>query len=341
MPKVSIVVPNYNHARFLRRRVDTILHQTFQDFELILLDDCSADESGQILSSYTADPRVRLELNTTNSGSTFRQWNKGVGLARGEYVWIAESDDYADAKLLERLVGVLDSGPKVVFAYCRSWRVSAADTVEGFADSYLDYLQTSRWTADYLADGYEEFRQYFVRLNIVPNASAVVFRKAIYEAVGGADESFRLCGDWKLWGSMSLKGDIAYLGEPLNYFRFHDQSVRGRDKLRDMSTEEMLRVAHWLLQRLPVPDSEGSEIRKFHSLHWTKAMTAKGLSIKRRRAILQNAMIVDPAALRRLFRAVFQRFIGDHIRIFIWHPTLDATRPLRQALGLRRKHKTV
>ena len=101
-----------NHARFLPKRVDSILGQTFQDFELILLDDCSTDDSRSILSKYADDPRVRIELNEVNSGSPFKQWNEGVRLAHGGYVWIAESDDYADEKLLERLVAVLDAGPK-------------------------------------------------------------------------------------------------------------------------------------------------------------------------------------------------------------------------------------
>src|ERR1700691_3837398 len=127
MPKVSVVIPNYNHARFLPRRIETVLQQTFQDFEVIFLDDCSTDSSRPILSSYANNPIVRIEFNSVNSGSTFKQWNKGVGLARGEYVWIAESDDYADPRFLERLVGVLDSEPEAAFAYCRSWRVSGED----------------------------------------------------------------------------------------------------------------------------------------------------------------------------------------------------------------------
>ena len=124
IPRVSVVIPNYNHARFLRRRIETVLQQTFQDFELILLDDCSTDESRSIISSYANNPKIRVEFNLVNSGSTFKQWNKGVGLARGEYVWIAESDDYSDARFLEQLVGVLDPKPEVAFAFCRSWRVS-------------------------------------------------------------------------------------------------------------------------------------------------------------------------------------------------------------------------
>ena len=113
MPKVSVIIPNYNHARFLRQRIESVLGQTYQDFEVILLDDCSTDESRSIISEYAKNPRVRIEFNETNSGSTFKQWNKGVRLARGEYVWMAESDDYADERLLERLVKVLDEEPEV------------------------------------------------------------------------------------------------------------------------------------------------------------------------------------------------------------------------------------
>src|SRR5437879_548872 len=76
MPTVSVIVPNYNHARYLRRRIDSILAQTYRDFELILLDDGSTDESRSILSEYGNDPRVKIELNERNSGNTFKQWNK-------------------------------------------------------------------------------------------------------------------------------------------------------------------------------------------------------------------------------------------------------------------------
>ncbi|HTU34206.1 MAG TPA: glycosyltransferase, partial [Candidatus Acidoferrum sp.] len=69
MPTVSVVVPNYNHARFLRQRIDTIFGQTYEDFEVILLDDYSSDDSRAILSDYACNPRVRLEFNDANSGS--------------------------------------------------------------------------------------------------------------------------------------------------------------------------------------------------------------------------------------------------------------------------------
>lgn len=85
-PLVSVIVPNYNHVRFLPKRIDSILRQAYQDVELILPDDCSTDGSRKFLSQYGGNPRVRLEFNHVNSGSTYKQWNRGVSLAQGEYV---------------------------------------------------------------------------------------------------------------------------------------------------------------------------------------------------------------------------------------------------------------
>ena len=345
MPKVSVVIPNYNHARYLRRRIDSVLQQTYQDFEIILLDDNSTDDSRQILSSYAGDPRVRLEFNSANSGSPFKQWNKGVRMARSEYVWIAESDDYADERFLERLVAVLDSESEVAFAYCQSWRVSADDQIEGFADLYFAYLDPLAWTANYCVDGLEECRRHLVLECTVPNASAALFRKAVFEAVGGADESFRMCADWKLWISMALKGKVAFLSEPLNYYRCHNECVRGRDSHAAVNAEECLHVARWVLQEVTPPDSVRRKMRRHIARNWTRPMFRKEVPLAIRWAILRRAMTIDPYALWRLvqlaFRAIIQDpvrvWIRDPFRVWIWHPLLNVTRPVRHSLGLRQR----
>ena len=312
-PKVSVVVPNYNHARFLQRRIDSILGQTFQDFELILLDDCSTDDSQSILSKYADDPRVRVEFNAANSGSTFKQWNKGVRLARGEYIWLAESDDYADERLLARLVNLLEAEPEVTFAYCRSWRISEDDQQHGFADSYLDYLDSHRWSADFCADGREECRNYFIILNPIPNASAVVFRKVIYESVGGADESLRQCGDWKLWAAMALAGKIAYKGEALNYYRSHDGSVRSKNRQTALDVAEALQVIRWILDRVTPTNKALQESWATTSAYWVPALISLHVRLGVKWAILRNAMAIDPHAIRRVpwpaLVAVWNKFV--------------------------------
>ena len=125
MPNVSVIVPNYNHAPFLKQRIESILNQTFLDFELILLDDCSTDGSSEIMESYRSNPHVsHVVFNEVNSGSAFRQWDKGIALAKGEWIWVAESDDYAEHTFLERLMGEVDKEPDSVLAYSATYWVN-------------------------------------------------------------------------------------------------------------------------------------------------------------------------------------------------------------------------
>ncbi len=302
-PKVSVVIPNYNHAQFLRQRVDSVLGQTYQDFEIILLDDCSTDDSRSILSCYAGDHRVTIQFNDVNSGSTFKQWNKGVRLARGEYVWIAESDDYAVETLLERLVGVLDAEPDVTFAYCRSWQISEKGQPEGFAsDDYLDLIDARRWKADFTTDGRDECQHYFVCANTVPNASAVVVRKVVYEHVAGADESFRQCGDWKLWAAMALEGRVAYIAEPLNYYRFHEGSVRSNSKRNGLEAAEALRVIRWILERVTPPETTWEMLRLRTSSYLPWAVLSPHVPLRVKWGVLRDVRAIDPHLLRKVMR---------------------------------------
>ena len=155
-----MIIPNCNHARYLRKRIESIFAQTYQNFELILLDDCSNDNSRDILRAYTGDGRVRTEFNTENSGTPFKQWNKGVGLAQGKYVWIAESDDYANPTFLERLTGVLESDETIPLAYCQSWSVDEGGATQGLAGRHLNALDWDRWKRPFVRDGLEECRDF-------------------------------------------------------------------------------------------------------------------------------------------------------------------------------------
>src|SRR5579864_3466444 len=146
MPAVSIIIPNYNHGRYLRLRIGSVLRQTYNDFEVIVLDDGSTDNSREIIESYARDEKVRIDYNSQNSGNVFKQWNKGVQKARGRYVWIAESDDYADTAFLSRMVPLLERNPEVAFAHCRSWRVDENGNRQGFADAELERLDAKHWT---------------------------------------------------------------------------------------------------------------------------------------------------------------------------------------------------
>jgi glycosyltransferase involved in cell wall biosynthesis len=317
MPRVSVVVPNYNHARFLRQRIDSILGQTFQDFELILLDDCSTDDSRAFLKEYAADPRVRLEFNEANSGSPFKQWNKGVRLAQGEYVWIAESDDYADSHFLERTVPVLEEHPTIQFVFCRSRCVGDDGQLQGFAITTYPEEKHDRWSADFCANGREECRRYMSRATYVQNASAVLFRKSAYERAGGADESLRICGDWKLWSSLMLTGEVAYVAETLNYFRIHEGSARNRFRLWRGGIVEWLQVARWVLDQAPPSDDFLNDIYAYHANVWVPALLSMEVPWRAKSEILRRARAIDPHPIRSAARpalATVQRKILRHWR---------------------------
>lgn len=331
MPTVSIIVPNYNHAQFLRQRIDSILAQTYQDFELILLDDCSTDGSREILRQYASNPHVtRVEFNETNSGSTFRQWNKGVRLASGKYVWIAESDDYADPRLLETLVARLESDPSAVMAQCRTWRVSADGAPMGFQDERLPNIGSDKWTKDFRADAVEECRKN-LRPFAVQNASSIVFRRDVYWLAGGADESLRQCGDWKTWAAMALTGGtVLYVAEPLNYRRNHEACVTEKNMLNPHSglwAYENVHVAAWIINRVEPEPDDLARMRDELAAAWVPALLNLRIPLKIRRAILRDALSIEPHALRRLPRAAAAK---------LYQSLLEVTYGPRHAVGLCR-----
>ncbi len=226
-PLVSVIVPNYNHAKYLHKRINSILNQTFQDFELIILDDKSQDESRDIISQFALqDNRIRTYFNEVNSGSPFKQWNKGVQLTRGEYIWIAESDDYAEEDFLSTLLPVLQAHKKVGVAYCQSWIVDEEDSVMGNMEYWTKDLNPDRWEKNYVNYGIDECTNYLVKKPTIPNASAVLFKKQTYYKAGMADENYVMCGDWLMWIKMLLNADIYFVAQSLNYFRLHPQTTR-------------------------------------------------------------------------------------------------------------------
>ena len=309
-PKVSVIVPNYNHARFLRQRIDSILNQTFQDFELILLDDASADDSHSILSSYASNPSVRLEFNEQNSGNTYRQWNKGVRLARGKYVWIAESDDCAELRFLEKLLALLDADTAVQLAFCRSRAVTEEGETDGFAEFRFWASDQDCWSADYCRDGSEVCRNYMIRTNIVLNASAALFRKSAYASVGGADENFRLMSDWKLWASMMLQGKVAYLSEPLNYYRFHGLTQRSKVSFTETTIPEYLQIGRWIEEHAFPSQEVLRKAYRDRAVQWVPILMSSHVSRSFKREILRLVRNSDPHPLRSAIRPAM-----THIRL--------------------------
>lgn len=226
MSQVSIIVPNYNHSRYLNRRLDSILNQTFTDFECILLDDASTDNSVEILEQYVnRDSRFKLFVNQINSGSTFAQWNYGVSLSTSKYIWIAESDDFAAPNILQILVDRLEKNSDVVLAFSQSMLIDS----EGESLGEWKY-NTPIFDNSFILSGTNFIYNDLLYTNLIPNASAVVFRRTAYLEAGKAVPSLINNGDWHLWLKMLTLGSVFYTPYKLNYFRQHARSVTYKAK---------------------------------------------------------------------------------------------------------------
>lgn len=237
--RVSIIVPNYNHALFLKKRLDSIFNQTFQDFEVILLDDASTDASKDILSTYKNHPKVsHLIFNAINSGSPFKQWEKGIKLAKGDFIWIAESDDYCELNFLEAMLNKCDAN--VGICYAQSIDVDENNTPLMHRLDYTRKFEPNIWEESFSRSGKMFVQNYLLVKNVIPNASAVVFNKHLVtpELFKKTLTEMKMCGDWFFWMRLLPKTSIAFVSKELNYFRNHAKVSR----LHNSSTKKKQRL---------------------------------------------------------------------------------------------------
>ncbi|MFD0762112.1 glycosyltransferase family 2 protein [Lutibacter aestuarii] len=250
-PAVSIIVPNYNHAPFLQQRLESIFNQTFQNFEVILLDDCSTDGSVTILKNYSKHPKVSyFSINAKNSGSTFKQWKKGIALAKGTYIWIAESDDYCEPTFLETLLQFFNEDTTLGLVYCQSVDVNEKGKMVYHRINYTQQFKPNIWNANFTMVGKQFLQNYLIVKNVIPNASAVLFKNEfINKAVFSKDLiAMKLCGDWLFWSKIALKTSVGFVAKELNFFRNHPTISRNHTTLKtqQLRLEEEARLRNIL-----------------------------------------------------------------------------------------------
>lgn len=252
---VSVIIPNYNHARFLDERILSVLNQTYQNYELIILDDKSTDDSIQIINKYRDNSHVsHVLVNEENSGSPFLQWEKGMKLAKGELIWLAESDDSCTPIFLENLVsGYLKSNAALVF--CRSEKIDLQGRV-------LPNPLQEELTSDLIMDGHSFIKKYLISSNSIQNASSVVFRRDIALSLKGEYTSYRGAGDWVFWLQICLKGKVCYLNKPLNYYRWHGSNTSIQEAKSGKQEIENKRVYDFMKNKGILNVKQYQDIRK-------------------------------------------------------------------------------
>ncbi len=232
LPRVSAILPNYNYEAHLPMRLDSIFDQTLPLQEVIVLDDASPDRSVEVIR-VVADARgrdIRLEVNAKNTGSPFVQWKKGLSMASGDFVWIAEADDTADPRLVATLVRRMQE-ERADFGFCDSWQIDAEDNRTG--ESYQGYMTEfppGTFGRSFAMDGKDFLRKFLAVKNVILNVSSVVFRREALaralETVGDELTDYSVAGDWRLYAELCLAGGrMVYEAEALNGHRRHATSV--------------------------------------------------------------------------------------------------------------------
>ena len=230
-PLVSVIIPNYNHARYLEQRLDSVFGQTYLNFEVIILDDCSTDNSMEVINRYKENPHLsQIVVNETNSGSVFKQWDKGINLAKGELIWIAESDDYCELNILEELVKAYTAKPNVVVAFCQYVIFS-----EDYKIKPKEHKTRYYKGKDYICNR-------LIRYCEIRNASGVIFSKEAYNHISKEYMTYKSAGDLRFWCEILQYGDCAYVGQNLSYFRQNATSVTGTNGTRGVVSNEDKRV---------------------------------------------------------------------------------------------------
>ena len=214
-PLVSVIVPNYNYARFLDERMRSVLGQTYPEMEVTVLDDRSTDGSLEVLEKYKSDPRLTgIVISEENSGSPSEQWAKGIAAAGGELVWIAEADDYCSLDMLQDLVDAFRRTQGCVLAYARSQIVD-----ENGSPLRSDATNS---TADVSLSGRDFVNRYLISGCDVKNASSAVFSRAA--AMEILDKEWRrlpTANDYMFWTQLASLGNVAIVNRRLNFFRRH------------------------------------------------------------------------------------------------------------------------
>jgi len=235
---VSVLIPNFNHSLYLEERINSVLSQTFQNFEVIILDDCSSDGSRHIIEGYRNHPKVSsIIFNNENSGSPFIQWKKGIDRAKGDWIWIAESDDYCRETFLFELIQLISDDVDMV--------TCQVNIINQQGEKIQPYVKLKPGSYD----GCDFVKKKMSKGNHIVNASAVIFRKALLPKVDWNQiYQIKYAGDWLFWCMILKQGRLSVSPLHLSFFRRHDLALENKFKDKDILFIESLKILDWILK---------------------------------------------------------------------------------------------
>lgn len=304
MPLVSVIIPNYNHGKFLKERIDSVLNQSFTDFELIILDDCSRDNSREIIEQFRTQTKLsHIIYNDKNSGSPFKQWMKGIALAKGEWIWIAESDDVANPNFLETLLRYSQEYSSAGMLYSNSYKDANPDTSQfaTTADETNSDFNSNLWSSNHLLKGGEANALYLCRKNIILNASSTLIKKKYLLQLPAEMKKMKYYGDWYCYICLATVTDFFYCSEPLNTFRRHPSSLIYKSSRHNIKPD-CFRILNLLLVQPNVNQSETIT-------YFTNAYLSSGLKENTGLSFIKTMvqyLFINPLLAAKVVSKIFQ-----------------------------------
>ena len=281
--KVSVIIPNYNHGSFLEQRIDSVLNQTHQDIEVIILDDLSTDYSKTVIEKYRGNPKIaQIVYNEVNSGSAFRQWQKGLMMAKGEMIWLAESDDWCENNFLEVLLEGIQKHPDCVLAYCQTYCIDTANNI---------WWVTKGNNLEEKMEGKVFIEKHLLKGTAIVNASMAIFKRDAFLHMPPDFMEFRFLGDWLFWIETARQGNIFISGRVLNFFRRHDMAVSEMGHATGGDLIENLKIIRKLKEYSCIPE------RLYRQLVFMKY-----------KKFTLNKKKYSPEAARRISSSFFEMF---------------------------------
>jgi len=228
--KISVIVPNYNYEKFLYKRIYSILAQTTKIHEVIILDDCSEDNSRVMIDEIVEklNPYINIKkiYNEQNSGGAFKQWEKGFEMAVGDYVWIAEADDCCNKNLLKNIVKPIYKNKDIYISYADTAFINADDIIFlKSIKSEIDIRNTKHWDKNYINKGIDEIFNYSFLNCTIANVSSCIIKNGKYNDAFSKAIQYRQSGDWIFYVNIIKNGYISYINKPLNYYRVHGNNI--------------------------------------------------------------------------------------------------------------------
>lgn len=261
---VSVCLPVFNGAKFLRSAIESVLAQTHQNFELLISDDCSTDDSLSVILEFAKqDSRVRYWRNETRLG-LFSNYNATIAQARGSFIKPFAQDDLWNSRIIERSLKVLQENPNVELVSTRRIMVDEAGVLmamEYRINTVIEVFGESMFYSgnDVISACLEPLQ------NIIGEPCTVMFRKG---SVGeGFATQFRHLGDLEYWIRILANGDYAFIDEPLAYFRKHPGSTTTANNMQLWIASD---IAHFSHACEPALRKIGKSRHSFvqHTLHW-------------------------------------------------------------------------